>query len=102
MITQKSQEVRGLLVKVGLRPAGSMEKDGKTIQWEDVTQIVILPFESDRNLAKYTIAPDCANGIIQLLDDVHWGCFVELVFSGRQVVDVRVLEDILSPFYGNC
>lgn len=98
MITRKQDETRGFLLDAKYRKAGQMEKEGKTIQWEDGYLIYILPFE-DTRVFKYTVHPDCVDQIEHTLEQVHWGAFVELDFSNRQVISLTLLNDILINFY---
>lgn len=99
MITQKSKNIGGLLLKVAHRSAGEMEKNGKLISWEERYQLVILPFEDDRNIVKYSINPACEDKILRQLDEVHWATLIELELDGREVVSVEVVSDILRDFY---
>ncbi|MCB6415745.1 hypothetical protein LI221_11845 [Faecalimonas umbilicata] len=99
MITKRSQGTKGLLVKAGFRPAGKMDKDGKTISWEDAYQIVLLPFEEDKGVKKYTIDSNYTDEIMAKLETIHWGCLVELEFANKKVIALNIVDDVLKNFY---
>lgn len=100
MITHKQKNVGGLLVAIKNRPAGEMEKNGKVITWESRKQLHILPFESDREIRKYSIAPSKEDFIIQQLEMVHWGALIELELGQKnEVIDITVVSDVLKDFY---
>lgn len=100
MITQKQQNIGGLLTDIKNRQAGEMERDGKIISWEERKQIFLLPFEEGRNIVKYCIAPDAVEKVLSNLENVHWGCLVELELnSKRDVISVTVVSDVLKDFY---
>lgn len=96
----KFQNVTGLLVKVGMRPAGEMLKNGEKISWKDEFQIVIIPLEEESGKSfKYVVEPPYIEKIERQLDEVHWGCLVQLALENRHVTAVEILDDILSDYY---
>ncbi len=100
MIKSKFQNVTGLLVKVGLRPAGDMIKNGEKISWSEAFQIVIVPFEDESGkVRKFTVEPSCIEKIERQLNTIHWGCLVQLALDNRKVTAVEILDDILSNYY---
>lgn len=101
MITMRNKTIGGLLLNIKLRKAGSMEKDGKQVVWDDAHQITYVPFEEERNIKKATIKPSCVDEIVKKLDSVHWGALIELELSNNLVTDVVVVEDVLADFYEN-
>lgn len=99
MITKKGQSKKGLIVKAGFRPAGKMEKDGNSVSWADAYQIFLLSFEEEKEIEKFVVEDEYGESIMQQLETVHWGCFVELEFENRKVVSVNILADVLADFY---
>ena len=101
MILQKKLTASGLLTAIKFRKAGQMEKDGKLLTWDDAVQIILLPFEEEKNIRKYTVEPSCVEAIHQKLKPIHWGCFVEADISNNKVMDITIIEDVLKHFYEN-
>lgn len=99
MILQKRISTGGLLAGFKFRKAGQMDKDGKLISWGDAHQIILLPFEDEKGLRKYTVDPICVDEISKKLEAVHWGCLIEMDISNNLVTDVTVIEDVLNDFY---
>lgn len=96
----KFQNVTGLVMKVGLRHAGEMLKNGEKIAWNEEFQIFIVPLEDESGKSiKYVVEPPYIEKIERLLDDVHWGCLVQLALENRHVTNVEILDDILSNYY---
>lgn len=93
---------QGLLLKIGHRPAGEAVIEGKAIQWNDADQLSILPKDdSSGKIRKYSIHPAHVERIYALLEDVYWGCFIELTISDRMVIDVTILSDWMTEYYAN-
>lgn len=101
MIKQKNNNIGGLLLATKHRKAGLMEKDGKTIEWSEREQIILILFEGDdaKAIRKYSIAPSYEEKILQGLEKIHWGCLVELELEAGEVVAVSIMEDALKNFY---
>lgn len=97
-----NQPSRALLLSIKQRKRGNMEKDGQIISWDDAVQLVTIPFEDSKGQArKYSIAPDCVNDILQQLKPLHWGAVVELKFKDNLVIDVQLVDDVMSSFFMN-
>lgn len=99
MIVQTSKSIIGLLLNISHRSAGSMNKDGKLIRWDDAYQLTILPFEDSKVIRKFNIAPNAVENIQHQLEAVHWGALIELSFTGKLVDDVYVVLDSLYDYY---
>lgn len=88
------ENIKGLVLKCEKRPAGSMEKDGETIAWEDADQIVVLPLSDTRgNIKKYRLLPEKKDVIYKKMELVNWGALVSLSFTGNYVSDVEIVAD---------
>ncbi|RGC78112.1 hypothetical protein [Faecalimonas umbilicata] len=82
------------------REKGSGVIDGKTIEWDEADQLIVIPLESLTGKAiKYSILPEKYQAISDKLENVSWGALVQLTFSGKFVSDVEVLADWLTEFY---
>lgn len=102
MITQKRQNIGGLIIGNKRRKAGQMEKDGKLIEWGERETITILLFEgeNERSIRKYCLSPSYEKKILQGLDILHWGALIELEFDDRnEVISLTVVKDVLKDFY---
>ena len=102
MITQKKQNIGGLLINNKRRKAGQMHKDGKLYEWSERETITVLLWEgeNDRSIRKYVLSPNYEKKILQQLDVVHWGALIELDFDDKnEVISLTVVEDILKDFY---
>ena len=96
----KQQQTKGgLLLNTKHRPAGSMDKDGKHIVWEEREQIIVLPFEEDKTIMKFSLAPQYADKILSTLDACHWGTLIEFELKNKEVISVDIVEDVLKGFY---
>lgn len=100
MITRKSEDVGGLLVKAGHRDAGNAVINGKNVSWDACYQIGIVPLE-ESGIKKYPVSDGQASRIQKKLDSVHWGAFVALKLEGRKIVDVEIISDCLEQFYND-
>ena len=76
-----------------------MNKDGNIIKWEERHQLVILAFESDREIRKYSISPSYKDDILNGLEAIHWGCLVELELKNKEVCSVSIVKDSLADIY---
>lgn len=102
MILNRNEDVRLCLFNIREREAGSMDKDGKTINWDSAVQLVGIPWEdTNGSTRKYNIEPSHVQEISALLEDVHWGCIVDISISQRQVVSLKVVSDVMLPVYAN-
>lgn len=91
------QSVIGLLINVKMREAGSMEKDGKKIEWGEADQLILLPLENPTGkIMKLNMSPTCAKSIYEATKDVCWGALVEVGTDGRHAVSVTILADWLA------
>lgn len=101
MKMQKKNNFGGLVIAVKHRKAGSMERDNKTITWNERFQVVLISFEgeNERAIRKYSINPEHEKKILQTLDSIHWGCLVELDLENGEIISLTVVEDILKDFY---
>lgn len=86
-----------LLLNAKDRKEGSMIKDGKTIAWGAGFQLVTLGLGEDQ-IQKYMVAPDCVEKVRAKLEQLHWGCAVELKIVNKKVCDVTVLDDVLKDY----
>lgn len=88
------ENVRGLVLKCEERRGGSMEKDGKTISWEDADQVVILPLsDTQGRVRKYRLLPEKKDLIYKTMETVNWGALVSLSFTGNCVSDIEIVAD---------
>lgn len=95
-----SAKARGIVLDLRHRTAGSAEINGKLVEWKEGDILHFIPLENTKGTVfKYTLDPENANQIYQLLDDVCWGCLVELVFKEKLVTDVLILSDWLANCY---
>lgn len=93
----RKQTITGLLLNTKHRDPGSMEKEGKLIQWGDADQLVLLPLESATGkIMKINMNPDFAKIIYSITNDVCWGALVEVETDGRHAVSIEILSDWLS------
>lgn len=100
MIVTANKTLRIILINFKERKAGSMQKDGKEINWNDAIQIVGLGFEDVNGQAKkYIVDPSHVNEITKLLEPVHWGCVLELTLENKQVTAVNVISDVMAHLY---
>lgn len=92
---QNFTEVKGALLKDGVRTAGKREIDNRVIEWEEAYQITILPYGEAKgdSIRKYTVAPEYAEEISRQLENVYWGSIISLEFDDKMVVSVTVLCD---------
>lgn len=102
MILNRNENIRLCLFNIREREAGSMDKDGKKINWDAAVQLVGIPWEDTNGATrKYTIEPSHVDEISTILEAVHWGCIVDISISQKQVVSLRVVEDVMLPVYAN-
>lgn len=100
MITSKSKNFIGLILKAGIRKAGKMDVDGKEISWSEGYQIVALPLEDESGkIRKFIVEPSCVDKISQQLDSIHWAALIEIELQGRNAIAIEVLDDVLNDFY---
>lgn len=93
----RTQTITGLLLNAKRRDAGSMEKDGKRITWDDADQLILLPLESPTGkITKINMNPNFADAIYKATEEVCWGALVEVEKDGRNAVSVTVLNDWLA------
>ena len=102
MIATSNNSARIVLLNLKERTAGSMEKDGKSISWNDAIQIVGIRWEDLNGQArKYTVSPSHVKEISRQLEPVHWGAVIELTLENRQVTGIDVISDVMAELYAD-
>ena len=88
--------IKGLLLNVEQREAGSFKNDdGETVAYDGGLVVTFLD-EADNKIKKWIVAETVAKSVDKQLDDVFWGAYVQIGRSGKFITSVDVLVDTLA------
>lgn len=88
-----------IVVQTKHRLPGKGTIDGKDQEWGEAYQVVCVAVEDEKFQArKYNILPERVSEIWPKLENLSWGCLVQLDFEGYYIRDMEVLDDWFSNF----
>lgn len=101
---QHFESVKGILLKDGLRKAGSFTTEkGELKEYGECYQVIILPVGSanGKEVRKYAVAETCVDNVKNILSETNWGAYISLDFTEGKISNVTVIDDFFGSYSDN-
>jgi hypothetical protein len=100
MIKRNNGDIEGLLLNIVDRKAGSMVRDGETIEWDAGDIITLLPIEDAKGtVRKLRIHPSAVESFYSATENLHWAALVKVSVEDRFAVRIEVVADLMEDYY---